>query len=103
MDREIYSLDGRTSVGGRVPIIKLVRNFRSHPAILKLSNDRFYNRKLQYCADPELTRNLESSDELPQKKFPLIFHGIVGKDLREATSPSFFNIEEAGLVRKYCL
>ncbi|KAF5389693.1 hypothetical protein D9757_006021 [Collybiopsis confluens] len=104
MDRDIYSLDGGTSFGGRgVTIIKLVRNFRSHPAILEFSNERFYNRELQYCADPALTRNLESSDELPQKKFPLIFHGIVGKDQREASSPSFFNIEEAGLVRKYCL
>ncbi|KAJ3979873.1 RNA helicase [Lentinula detonsa] len=104
MDREIYDLDGKSSIGGRgLTIIKLVRNFRSHPDILEFSNEHFYNHELQYCGDPMLTRSLENSDELPRKKFPLIFHGIVGKDQREASSPSFFNIEEASLVKKYCL
>jgi len=32
----------------------------------------------------------------------LIFHGVVGRDEREKSSPSFFNIEEATIVRKYC-
>ncbi|KIK54982.1 hypothetical protein GYMLUDRAFT_249004 [Collybiopsis luxurians FD-317 M1] len=103
MDREIYALEG-TSVGGRgVTIIKLLKNFRSHPAILEFSNQHFYNNELQYCGNPALTRSLETSDQLPKKKFPLIFHGIVGKDQREASSPSFFNIEEATLVKRYCL
>lgn len=122
MDREIYNLEGKSSAGGRgvtcvfitssrlmlvYPflrrIIKLVRNFRSHPAILEFSNEHFYNRELQYCGPDALIRSLENSDELPKKKFPLIFHGIIGKDQREASSPSFFNIEEATLVKKYCL
>jgi len=33
--------------------------------------------------------------------FPVIFHSIVGKDMREANSPSWFNIEEASLVKFY--
>ncbi|KAJ4466995.1 RNA helicase [Lentinula aciculospora] len=104
MERDVYNLDGKSSVGGRgVTIIKLVRNFRSHPAILEFSNEHFYNHELQYCGSAMLTRSLEESDELPKKKFPLIFHGIIGKDLREASSPSFFNIEEASQVKKYCL
>jgi helicase MOV-10 len=44
----------------------------------------------------------ENSDELPKKKFPVVFHGIVGRDQQEASSPSFFNIDEATLVKKYC-
>ncbi|KAJ3819685.1 RNA helicase [Lentinula raphanica] len=104
MDREIYDLDGRSNFGGRgITITKLVKNFRSHPAILAFSNEHFYNRELQYCGNPVLTRSLENSEELPKKKFPLIFHGIVGKDQREESSPSFFNIEEASMVKKYCL
>ncbi|KAJ3917943.1 RNA helicase [Lentinula edodes] len=104
MDREIYDLDGKSSVGGRgVTIVKLVRNFRSHPAILEFSNEHFYNNELQYCGNPILTRSLQDSNELPKKKFPLIFHGIIGKDQREASSPSFFNIEEASQVKKYCI
>ncbi|KAJ3929858.1 MAG: RNA helicase [Lentinula lateritia] len=104
MDREIYDLDGKSSVGGRgVTIVKLVRNFRSHPAILEFSNEHFYNHELLYCGNSMLTRSLEDSNELPKKKFPLIFHGIIGKDQREASSPSFFNIEEASQVKKYCI
>ncbi|THV07178.1 P-loop containing nucleoside triphosphate hydrolase protein [Dendrothele bispora CBS 962.96] len=103
MNREIYDLGKGVKYGGKgVTIVKLVKNFRTHEAILRFSNERFYNNELQYCADPALTHGLENSSELPTKRFPLIFHGIVGKDLREETSPSFFNIEEATLVKKYC-
>jgi len=49
-----------------------------------------------------MTHSLETIEELPKKRFPLIFHGIVGKDDREASSPSFFNVDEASLVKKYC-
>jgi helicase MOV-10 len=40
-------------------------------------------------------------EELPKKQFPIIFHGIIGKDEKEASSPSFFNIDEASQVKKY--
>ncbi|ESK92561.1 rna helicase [Moniliophthora roreri MCA 2997] len=100
MDRDMYSLDPG---GDNGRIVKLVRNFRSHPAILHFSNEHFYNRELQYFGDRALTHSLENASELPTKKFPLIFHGIVGKDQREESSPSFFNIDEATQVKKYCM
>ena len=31
----------------------------------------------------------------------MIFHGVIGQDLKEETSPSFFNIEEVVIVRDY--
>jgi helicase MOV-10 len=83
-------------------IVKLVKNFRSHPAILEFSNRQFYNSELRPCGNPAMIRSLEMIDELPKKGFPMIFHGIVGKDQREASSPSFFNVDEAVLVKKYC-
>ena len=49
-----------------------------------------------------ITHSLENIDILPTKRFPIVFHGIVGKDQRERSSPSFFNIEEATTVKKYC-
>ncbi|KAJ7484325.1 P-loop containing nucleoside triphosphate hydrolase protein [Mycena latifolia] len=102
MQREIYSLDPeRTSGGSGITIVKLVNNFRSHPAILDFSNNQFYGGELKPCGNPALIRSLENSNELPTKKFPLIFHGILGKDDREGSSPSFFNIGEATLVKKY--
>jgi len=39
--------------------------------------------------------------DLPKKKFPMIFHGIIGKDDREANSPSWFNIDEISEVVDY--
>ncbi|KAF9260601.1 P-loop containing nucleoside triphosphate hydrolase protein [Marasmius fiardii PR-910] len=106
MERDIYDLgeDNTKQRGGGgkgVTIIKLVRNFRSHPAILDFANEHFYNRELRYFGNPALTHSLENASELPTKRFPVIFHGIEGKDMREAESPSFFNIEEANLVKKY--
>ena len=32
---------------------------------------------------------------------PMIFHGVIGQDLKEESSPSFFNIEEIIIVRDY--
>lgn len=32
---------------------------------------------------------------------PIIFHAIQGKDEREASSPSFFNVSEASEVKAY--
>ncbi|KAJ7430120.1 P-loop containing nucleoside triphosphate hydrolase protein [Mycena galericulata] len=90
MQRELYDLDPEISTGGSgITIVKLVNNFRSHPAILEFSNNQFYDGELKSCANPALIRSLENWDELPKKKFPLIFHGIVGKDAREESSPSF--------------
>ncbi|KAJ7676478.1 P-loop containing nucleoside triphosphate hydrolase protein [Mycena rosella] len=102
MQRDIYSLAPETPSGGNgITIVKLLNNFRSHPAILDFSNNQFYDGELIPCGNPALIQSLENWNELPKKKFPLIFHGILGKDDREGSSPSFFNIGEATLVKKY--
>lgn len=33
--------------------------------------------------------------------FPVIFHGVIGKDEREANSPSFFNVSEIEILINY--
>lgn len=33
--------------------------------------------------------------------FPVIFHGVMGKDEREANSPSFFNVSEVEVLISY--
>ena len=40
-------------------------------------------------------------ENLPKKGFPLVFHSIMGKDMREEKSPSFFNPEEVSQVYNY--
>lgn len=80
-----------------------MKSFRSHPDIFHYSNVKFYESVLRSCGDPAITHSLIKYEELPAPKFPLIFHGIVGKDEREERSPSFFNIDEITLVKKYCV
>uniref|UniRef100_A0AAX7UQJ1 RNA helicase n=1 Tax=Astatotilapia calliptera TaxID=8154 RepID=A0AAX7UQJ1_ASTCA len=82
-------------------VTKLLRNYRSHPAILKIPNELFYDGELQACAD-EYARNFYCNwEELPKKNFPVIFHGVTGIDKREASSPSFFNVAEVEVLMDY--
>ena len=80
---------------------KLVRNYRSHPSILKVPNRLFYNDDLIVSADVFDTHAFQNWEYLPTKGFPIIFHGVEGVDDREGNSPSFFNSEEATIVKEY--
>jgi helicase MOV-10 len=80
-------------------VVKLVKNFRSHPAILNFPNEQFYGGDLQPCAPAATINAFLSSPLLP--KNPVIFHAVTGKDDREASSPSFFNVDEVLQVKSY--
>ncbi|XP_073326824.1 putative helicase mov-10-B.2 [Pagrus major] len=82
-------------------VTKLLHNYRSHPAILKVPNDLFYDGELQVCADEYLRNSYCRWEHLPKKDFPVIFHGVTGKDEREASSPSFFNVAEVEVLMDY--
>uniref|UniRef100_A0A3Q2ZLY3 RNA helicase n=1 Tax=Hippocampus comes TaxID=109280 RepID=A0A3Q2ZLY3_HIPCM len=82
-------------------VTKLLRNYRSHPSILKVPNELFYGGELQACAD-QIKRNFFCTwEHLEKPDFPLIFHGVSGIDEREATSPSFFNRAEVQVLMDY--
>ncbi|KAJ7636873.1 P-loop containing nucleoside triphosphate hydrolase protein [Roridomyces roridus] len=97
MAREIY--DEKKGYG--TSVVKLTKNFRSHNAILKFPNERFYKNELQQCGKPSVIDSFLQSPLLPCKTFPIVFHAIAGRDAREASSPSFFNIDEASQVKNY--
>jgi len=61
----------------------------------------FYEGELEPKADPFVTHSMLNWALLPNKKVPLVFHGVVGEDQREARSPSYFNPEEAAIVVQY--
>jgi helicase MOV-10 len=82
-------------------MVKLIENFRSHEAILQFPNEKFYCRDLVSCGDPAIINSFLNSPYLPSKKFPVVFHAVYGKDDREASSPSFFNIDEILQVKHY--
>ncbi|XP_059186180.1 putative helicase mov-10-B.2 [Centropristis striata] len=82
-------------------VTKLLRNYRSHAAILKVPNEMFYENELQVFADQWERETYCSWEHLPKKGFPLIFHGVMGKDERESNSPSFFNVSEIEVLIHY--
>uniref|UniRef100_UPI00358F4B42 putative helicase MOV-10 n=1 Tax=Myxine glutinosa TaxID=7769 RepID=UPI00358F4B42 len=86
-------------------VTKLLNNYRSHPDILKVPNMMFYDDELKACADEILRNSFCNWERLPKaalkKAFPIIFHGILGKDEREESNPSFFNIREIEQVLYY--
>ncbi|XP_070766164.1 putative helicase mov-10-B.2 [Enoplosus armatus] len=82
-------------------VTKLLHNYRSHPAILKIPNELFYDGELQVSADEILRNSYCRWEHLPKKDFPVIFHGVTGVDEREASSPSFFNVAEVEVLMEY--
>ncbi|NWS47758.1 SDE3 helicase, partial [Probosciger aterrimus] len=84
-------------------VTKLLWNYRSHEAILRIPNELFYDSELKACESNEFdVRSLYCNwEELPEKGFPIIFHGVCGEDRREAKSPSFFNTTEIEVLVQY--
>ncbi|XP_038054023.1 RNA helicase Mov10l1-like [Patiria miniata] len=84
-------------------VTKLVENYRSHPALLGLSSKLFYDNELLPRADPKLTHSLTSWEKLPNRNgdCPLLFNGVMGDDMREGNSPSWFNPVEVVQVIRY--
>ncbi|XP_037629487.1 putative helicase mov-10-B.2 [Sebastes umbrosus] len=82
-------------------VTKLLRNYRSHPAILKIPNELFYNGELQPHAPKATCMSYCRWEHLPKKGFPLIFHGVAGTDERDADSPSIYNMAEVQVLKEY--
>uniref|UniRef100_UPI00398EC233 putative helicase MOV-10 isoform X2 n=1 Tax=Pristiophorus japonicus TaxID=55135 RepID=UPI00398EC233 len=97
----LYQKNPDTGLYNEHFVTKLLRNYRSHPTILKTPNELFYDEELETHADPMISQSYCQWVHLPKKDFPLIFHGVLGEDQREAKSPSFFNIEEINQVLLY--
>ncbi|KAA1476103.1 P-loop containing nucleoside triphosphate hydrolase protein [Dentipellis sp. KUC8613] len=96
LDLDIYQnlRDGLT-------VVKLLKNYRSHPAILSYPNERFYDGELEPCGDPQVINTFIGNPLLVSKTFPIVFHAMAGEDAREASSPSYFNVEEVLQVKAY--
>ncbi|KAM5180413.1 helicase MOV-10 [Mantella aurantiaca] len=82
-------------------VTKLLLNYRSHPDILTIPNELFYDNELQNRGDEMVTHSYCNWEKLPKKGFPIIFHGVLGKDEREGNSPSFFNVAEIEVLMSY--
>lgn len=82
-------------------LTRLLRNYRSHPAIVNLPSQLFYDGELQVYADKLERESLCHWEGLTDNEFPVLFHGVYGRDQREKKSPSYFNAEEVAIVLGY--
>ncbi|XP_068525765.1 RNA helicase Mov10l1 isoform X2 [Anas acuta] len=106
LSRDMYlrDEDAFSASGSYNPLLitKLIKNYRSHSALLALPSKLFYHKELEVCADTSVVTSLLHWEKLPRKGFPLIFHGVRGNETREGRSPSWFNPIEAVQVMQYC-
>jgi superfamily I DNA and/or RNA helicase len=78
-----------------------VNNYRSHPAIIQYPSERFYGGELEACGEASSINSCLTLEPLVRDKYPIIFCAVEGQDMREASSPSFFNPEEVLQVKAY--
>jgi AAA domain len=97
----LFLVDVRVDPEEPISVVKLLKNFRCHDAILKYPNEKFYAGELVPSASYSLIDTYANSPLLPTSNFPVVFHSVSGKDEREASSPSFFNIDEVLQVKAY--
>ena len=81
--------------------MKLLNNYRSHPAIIRYPSERFYDGELAASGELSSINSCLNLDPLVRRKYPVIFCAVEGQDAREASSPSFFNPEEVLQVKAY--
>ena len=95
--------------GSRVTL-RLVENYRNHPEILALSSYLFYKGTLISRMKQKQSRfsgfswlNANQKGQASQKRagdVPILFYTVKGRDEREPTSPSWFNLDEVLVVGK---
>ncbi|KAG8267708.1 Helicase MOV-10, partial [Homalodisca vitripennis] len=83
---DLYKKDPASGYNNQY-LTKLVQNYRSHPAILRIPNRLFYDNELEIKGNPDIINMAVGWEVLPNPQFPLIFHGIQGIDERESNSP----------------
>uniref|UniRef100_A0A3P8YF88 RNA helicase n=1 Tax=Esox lucius TaxID=8010 RepID=A0A3P8YF88_ESOLU len=101
MKVSLYQKEESTGTFNNRYVTKLLRNYRSHPSILKVPNELFYEGELQVFANEMIRNSYCNWEHLPQKGFPVVFHGVAGRDEREENSPSFFNVAEVEVLMEY--
>eukprot|EP00960_Hanusia_phi_P004919 141872-Hanusia_phi.AAC.1 len=101
MEQEVYQPRGEEREFDSRYITMLLRNYRSHPAIIKYPSDRFYLGKLTAHGEEEVVRSLERWEHLPSRGFPVLVKCVEGINEQEDSSPSWFNTTECVEVVQY--
>jgi putative helicase MOV10L1 len=79
-------------------ITKLVESYRCCPQLIQVNSDLFYHSEL--VCHPGRNEPLLRKMGL---NFPILFHGIDGKDLQESDNPSWYNAAEVVEAVRYLM
>jgi helicase MOV-10 len=82
-------------------VTQLLDNYRSHPAILKFSNELFYDSKLRAKNQSADIKIGSCWKKLPKQGFPLMFRCTKEPSAIEVGGTSSFNKKEAYIVQNY--
>lgn len=91
MNRESYQRNAITNAYSSRMLTQLLQNFRSHPDIINISNDLFYDSELVPKAPIELTDRYLGWWKLPVKNVPILFDTTVGCAAKDKNSPRYLN------------
>lgn len=81
-------------------IIKLIRNYRSKEAILRVPNELFYDNELLCNIKNDTNKLTLNWAELTHKTFPIIFFAIRGEEMRMENG-SVYNKQEVAATINY--
>lgn len=94
MNRDLYQRNPVTNAYNLRMLTQLVRNFRSHPNIINISNELFYNNDLVACASKDKANCFLGWWKLPVKNIPILFDVTVGTALKEENSTRYFGSQK---------
>ncbi|XP_043642316.1 uncharacterized protein LOC122612635 [Drosophila teissieri] len=100
LQRKCYQVDEDGSYNAAVQT-RLVRNFRSHPEIVSLYNNLYYDGKLRAHAAMGTVCRFQNWFYLPNPQFPIMFHSVFGTTTNTNSSLSLCNNKEIDVVMDY--
>lgn len=99
MERRICATEGA------VPHQLLRETYRSHPSIMRLYSEAFYDNALVHRPRPAQQSLVRWAaflhNEASLESHPVIFHHINGREARDKDSPSWYNQQEIEVVKSY--
>ncbi|KAH8418554.1 hypothetical protein KR222_000543, partial [Zaprionus bogoriensis] len=100
LQRECYRLEENGDYNVAVQT-RLRRNYRSHPEIVSLYSNLYYNNELQSKAALENVTLAKNWFHTPNENFPIMFHSVFGTTMNTQSSLSLCNNKEIDAVMDY--
>ncbi|KAG4073853.1 hypothetical protein HA402_014058 [Bradysia odoriphaga] len=98
---ETYQKNSRTREYNQRFISKLKNNYRSHPMLVAVPNQLFYNQEIRSSANPAHYKWYSEMDFLPKRGFPILFENIEGNPEKMVECVSWYNQMEIESVVYY--